>query len=593
MRRLLFLLALRGCCALPSRLADDDHAALEPGELESAQDRVPHKPLFERFLAPVRNDPISPRELTFRAHVDGKAGLRNIRVMASDVSRGKVHLFDVASLELLWGWQKGQSVPELKEFLFVGHRFVSLSFCKRKSWSLFKRCKRRMTLSAPKDLGSTRPLGLTLLHKLLTELRDGVLPAEPSYHLGYLIRLEEFRAAGAGFTGRDKKLPSRPNAAQPMLGVDVDMGKKLGIGGAGQVFLGTLQQRAWKKLEKNLKEGARVANYAVVVDGSDLHRAPPVIFKQVFAALAGGDFDTEVKQSLKLMAHEFVGRTVPPGASHIVRMYGRLVSTQGEEQEGLVFEQMTDDLTVLTKALPAYTAEAIHRRRLGVVRIVMQTLDGLRFLHSRGAAHLDMKEDNVMYRVLPDRKVLVKLIDFGQMQWKRRDAELLVIQSTDEAAKEGTLEFLSPARLATYECSTDDSCDDVVTFDAQKDDVWAVGLMLLSMLSPGAFAGKRRGRELLAPDIDKEDKDAYLKINNKKWMKLVNDAVSPKRARLLQDERSANAQFVKLLRGVLKGMLEPNEAARLTADEAHYELWTVMATAGSYGLQDPVEGLNG
>ena len=40
-------------------------------------------------------------------------------------------------------------------------------------------------------------------------------------------------------------------------------------------------------------------------------------------------------------------------------------------------------------------------------------------------------------------------------------------------------------------------------------------------------------------------------------------------------------------------MLEPNEAARLTADEAHDELWTVMATAGSYGLQDPVEGLNG
>jgi serine/threonine protein kinase len=316
----------------------------------------------------------------------------------------------------------------------------------------------------------------------------------------------------------------------------------------------------------------------------------------LFSSATGGDFDyTEVKQSLKLMAHEFVGRTVPPGASHIVRMYGRIVSTEGEGSEGVAFEQMTDDLTVLTKALPAYTAEAIHRRRLGVVRIVMQTLDGLRFLHSRGAAHLDMKEDNVMYRVLPYRKVLVKLIDFGAMQWKRRDAELLMIQSTDEAAKEGTLEFLSPARLATYKCtdSKDDSCDDVVTFDAQKDDVWAVGLMLLSMLSPGAFAGERRGRELLAPDIDKEDKDAYLKINNKEWGKRVDDAVSPKRARLLQDERSANAEFVKLLRGVLKGMLEPNEAARLTADEAHYELWTVMATAGSYGLQDPVEGLNG
>lgn len=39
MRRLLFLLALRGCCALPSRLADDDHATLEPGDLESAQPR--------------------------------------------------------------------------------------------------------------------------------------------------------------------------------------------------------------------------------------------------------------------------------------------------------------------------------------------------------------------------------------------------------------------------------------------------------------------------------------------------------------------------------------------------------------------------
>jgi hypothetical protein len=119
---------------------------------------------------------------------------------------------------------------------------------------------------------------------------------------------------------------------------------------------------------------------------------------------------TEVKQSLKLMSHEFVGRTAPRGASHIVRMYGRLVNSKGNG--GVIFEQMTGTLEALTKALPAYSSAVdtavrgeaarqhglkanhhpvgvlapdvaeliakIHRRRLGVVRVVMQILDGLR-----------------------------------------------------------------------------------------------------------------------------------------------------------------------------------------------------------------------
>ena len=647
---------------------------------------VPHKPLFDTFLAPVRNDPISSKELTFRARVreevDGqkvprRRDMYDIVVKASDAPGGMVQLFDgppTTTSRPLWTWKPDQGVPALKPT----SASVSLSFTK--SFSLgSKRVTQVMTLSAPNDLEySTRPLGLTLLHKLLTELRDGELPAEPSHHLGYLIRLEEFRAAGTGVTKRKEKLPSRPNAPQPMLGVE--LGKKIGFGGEGQVFLAAPQQRAWDKLEA----GARVANYAVVVDGqglygSNLHRAPPVIFKQSYSTMMGKGFDyTEVKQFLKLMAHEFVGRTVPPGASHIVRMYGRLVSTKGEDQEGMVFEQMTGDLTVLTKALPAYSSAVdtavrdeaarqhgleanlhpdvaeliakIHRRRLGVVRIAMQTLDGLRqaalppppppplpcevasehtptscrsFLHSRGAAHLDLKEDNVMYRMLPERKVLVKLIDVGLMQWKRRDAEPLMIQSTDEAANKGTLDFLSPARLAAFDahkCIKEKSCP-VVTFDAQKDDVWAVGLMLLSMLSPGT---SRRGRKLLAPYIEnKRDGEGellteakktkeYLKINNEEWRTLVAEAVSSKRAELLQDvKRSVNAlvraplmmsgkalpnphdlsEFGKRLQLVLKGMLEPDEAARFTAAEAYNKLLMLMTSAGPYGLQDPVEGL--
>ena len=227
-----------------------------------------------------------------------------------------------------------------------------------------------------------------------------------------------------------------------------------------------------------------------------------------------------------------------------------------------------------------------------------------------------------MYRMLPERKVLVKLIDVGLMQWKRRDAEPLMIQSTDEAANQGTLDFLSPARLAAFDahkCSKEKSCP-VVTFDAQKDDVWAVGLMLLSMLSPGT---SRRGRKLLAPYIEKkrdgegelleaEKTKEYLKINNKEWRTLVAEAVSSKRAELLQDvKRSVNAlvraplmmsgkalpnphalsEFGKRLQLVLKGMLEPDEAARFTAAEAYDKLLMLMTSAGPYGLQDPVEGL--
>jgi serine/threonine protein kinase len=217
-----------------------------------------------------------------------------------------------------------------------------------------------------------------------------------------------------------------------------------------------------------------------------------------------------------------------------------------------------------------------------------------------------------MYRVLPERKVLVKLIDFGLVQWKRGD-EAFNIRSTDKAAKAGTVEAFSPARMAAFDAHGRPGR--VVTFDAQKDDVWAVGLMLLSMLSPG---NSGRGKNLLAPhiankDVSKEEKKKqYLSINNEEWRTLVAEAASSKRARLLQDvERSVNAlvqaplmmsgntlpnpralsQFGERLQVVLKGMLEPDEAERPTAAEAFNRLLAVMSTARPYGLQDPVEGL--
>ena len=98
---------------------------------------------------------------------------------------------------------------------------------------------------------------------------------------------------------------------------------------------------------------------------------------------------------------------------------------------------------------------------------------------------------------------------------------------------------------------------------------------------------KRDGEgELLEAEKTKE----YLKINNKEWRTLVAEAVSSKRAELLQDvKRSVNAlvraplmmsgkalpnphalsEFGKRLQLVLKGMLEPDEAARFTAAEAY------------------------
>lgn len=406
----------------------------------------------KRFLAPVRNDPISPEELTFRAvvreEVGGQVrrplgrGMHDIVVKASDAPGGTVQLFGKQRLRggdaaPLWTWTPGESVPALTTDYFtpeevsrlpkryahlVNFRGVSLSFTKSVS-SGSKRVN-VMTFSAPGEKVKDKqvkdkvkdtqagPLGLTLLSNLLNGLHKGVLPAEPSYHLGYLIRLEEFRDAGAGVTGCKKKLPSRPNALQPLLGVE--KGKKIAAGSEGQVLLAAPQQRAWD----NLEAGPHGAKYAVVVDGrglygSDLHRAPPIIFKESYVTQIGGGFEyTEVEHSLKLMAHEFAGRTAPAGAAHIVRMYGRLVNTDSVNMEGVVLEQMTGTLEVLIKALPEYSSAVdtavrgeaarwhdlkanhhpvgvlapdvaelqlkIHRRRLGVVRIAMQTLSGLR-----------------------------------------------------------------------------------------------------------------------------------------------------------------------------------------------------------------------
>lgn len=211
--------------------------------------------------------------------------MHDIVVKASDAPGGTVQLFDKQRLRRrdaapppLWTWTPGQSVPALtttslaQELLFT------------KSLSLGGKLRTQvMTFSAPRHK-QAGPLGLTLLARLLTELQHGVLPAEPSYHLGYLIRLGEFRAAGAGVTGRKAELPSRPSALQPLLGVEV--GRKIAAGGEGQVLLAAPQQRAWDKLEA----GVRGTNFAVVVDGqglygSDLDRAPPIIFKESFVTM--------------------------------------------------------------------------------------------------------------------------------------------------------------------------------------------------------------------------------------------------------------------------------------------------------------------
>jgi len=105
-----------------------------------------------------------------------------------------------------------------------------------------------------------------------------------------------------------------------------------------------------------------------------------------------------------------------------------------------------------------------------VLKVVLQVLQGLEYLHGIGVAHRDVKLENIMYThkcKTPEATLSpnVKLIDFGLAYYEKTDQQDWM---TNDVV--GTVEYRPPELvMKTY-------------YDPRKVDIWGVGVMMYALL---------------------------------------------------------------------------------------------------------------
>eukprot|EP01134_Creolimax_fragrantissima_P000351 CFRG0351T1 len=101
----------------------------------------------------------------------------------------------------------------------------------------------------------------------------------------------------------------------------------------------------------------------------------------------------------------------------------------------------------------------------------LQLTDGLRFVHSKGVAHRDIKGDNICTSKIDGT---IKIVDFGEAQHISEPVTYL---------RKGTLPYLAPELVAEIELNS--SIYNVANqeFDLLKADVFSLGITFFSMVT--------------------------------------------------------------------------------------------------------------
>jgi len=197
------------------------------------------------------------------------------------------------------------------------------------------------------------------------------------------------------------------------------------------------------EITKKLGKGA----YGVVWKGTDKSTKKAVAVKKCFDAFRNStDAQRTYREVMYLQALK--------GHENIVQLL-HIISAENHQDLYLIFECMETDLHV---AIRANILQEIHRKF-----IIYQVLKALKYMHSAGLIHRDMKPSNILL----NSKCEVKLCDFGLMR---------SISSVGEA-KQLLTDYVATRWYRSPEVLV--GC----TQYSQAIDLWALGCILGEMIS--------------------------------------------------------------------------------------------------------------
>lgn len=212
---------------------------------------------------------------------------------------------------------------------------------------------------------------------------------------------------------------------------------------------------------------------------------------------------------------------------------------------------------------------ALKRERVGLhegvaLRVAIQIVRALKYMHARGFAHRDVKPENIMFAERPClRKGLVgtvKLVDFGLAC--ARDPKLPVHERT-------SMEKCGTVRYAAPEILTD------AAYVPERADMWSLGVVLYSMIAHrNPYTGRTEDEVVAQVDM------GVPLFDGREW-KGVSDATKHTIALCLKrqtDERPSAARCLALLFGALAEL-----EGRSSLDGLDVEVADMAAAKGGAG----------
>lgn len=115
-------------------------------------------------------------------------------------------------------------------------------------------------------------------------------------------------------------------------------------------------------------------------------------------------------------------------------------------------------------------------KKIDNLRITLDILQGLGFLHSLSISHHDLKIENILL-VNDNNEVYAKIIDLGLGSHKKH------LSNNNSYVTCGTISYMSPEKLKLYSLSSDkfnlnSEKYNSYCYDAYKSDIWSVGIIL-------------------------------------------------------------------------------------------------------------------